>query len=1444
MHNRLVGVLAIAFGLVCTTSVQAQNHTNTNSGLLNSASTFKATSDGADTTSDTKPAAAANNAASSARAIPSSFGATNLTNGISKFFGGSSQNNGSGQSGNTGSAAGNANNSNTSRTSSPSKSGASSNLGTFGGSNLLSGISSAFGTSASSAASAASGAVSSASQNTNPLQTIGQNNSISAMNKAYGQRYPWVNQVYGQPYLNPTTGQPLPGTINFPSLVGPLITNYPPTPAPIVPSTAFQQNWTNQFFKATGGAPSSAFPSGVVLEQQQSVAAIMTAQSVQYPENVANQARATLTAQATMMGNTAGEGAKASAAGAIDFCSKFLRNFTVEPNNVWNQLRNNIFMPMAILLLLPGAVLAQVNAIVAAGSPVINNVKPFDGILRSIVAIFLIPGTYLVVNWGIDLSNSITYTISSEYQQLFGSDMYKDALCAEIRAFPVRTPTEDQGAGQAPTWPNGNVDDTTSLESNLIDNKQDDPCSGTYSTNPAKTDESMPASATGVRFAAFSTNYTLTATWNILCAFQVAYLYYLFLVGPVVAALWVWPIKMFRDALPAWIQGVITLCFWSLFWNTTILIIACFKGIDDTGTIYISALNFLATACVKFGFDFGMLVMNAGFQVGAMVQQQQQAQQQQQQPGQGQAQGQNPNQQAGPGVMDPSMNGMMASGGTPQPVPSEPTLGAGSGEGPGIQTASFTSSAGLLPALGHGFGPTGPVPVGLPPTATLAGFTGTAGASINSQTYQLGDYTLTSTAGEGGNSYTVQDLNGNVVAQFSDAALASSGSMPLTGDGSSAANLAWNRGSDGALRFSTDPTGSNWLKISSMHGVGAGFAGNGLQPGTPPVSLGTGDDNMIPVNAAGLSMFMSADGDSLYVPAANGGGGFDQYFLNGDGPTTLNIGGQQVTVNHGAHDGPGFSNTLQITDPRSQATESYGVSWNGSQAHVTHIDPSNPHAPFSSTLISNEGPDTVYRTMDPGGQQVQLAKVNADGIFTQYFDPGQNGALIGTSNTLYDETGALTTSYNGPDGTPVASTMCKMIGEGTFVDVLRDGQNNPISIQTKNVDPIDNSYSLSTDRFANGQRVSEQVLNYDPSGIMIGGTVTNFIDGRTTAVDSFTPSPNGGFSESMVRYDDAGAPFSQTSMTYGADGVLMSGNTTYARDSVMQQSITRDVDGSYTATFVDATGQVHVMAQMPQEFMESALSTKLPESDNFGSAASGTVTVNGGIVNAIGSSINDLTNGSVAAPAGQTVRTITPGATAHTVLNSLQNAVGSGTSSTLARPAGAGFSLQSLAGNLRSLGDGSCSIQAPLVLFARAESQSSMSTKAMAVPPVQNPWMMRHSMPMDDIAMPPREREKKSQQAPGPVPAWYAELIAIASLFDEGKIHEAHTALCSVAKSLDNCADIAYATALCNSYADMLRSKNQMQWCEYFRARLEYIRATASPRQQAVTEAQLETASV
>lgn len=303
------------------------------------------------------------------------------------------------------------------------------------------------------------------------------------------------------------------------------------------------------------------------------------------------------------------------AATAIDFVRSYLENFTTNGGNKWNRLRDNLFVPMALLLLLPGAVLAQVKSIVSQGFSVLGEVNPWEGILRAVVGIFLIPATYLIMNYGIDVANSFTKTIADQYQSIFHSDMYEDAFSGHVRAFPVRLPEENFTVIpniEATMFNYFGNSPLARLEGKLLAIKYYDPAVGLYIVPPDRAAETVPFLVNEARLMYNRINAGLAFAWTILCAVQQCYLYYLWFVGPVVAALWVYPMGQLRQAFPNWIEGVVSLCFWSFFWSTTILLMACFRGVDDTGTIVFTALNFLALGSVKFAFDFSGLVKDAG----------------------------------------------------------------------------------------------------------------------------------------------------------------------------------------------------------------------------------------------------------------------------------------------------------------------------------------------------------------------------------------------------------------------------------------------------------------------------------------------------------------------------------------------------------------------------------------------------------------------------------------------------------------------------------------------------------------------------------------------------------------------------------------------------------------------------------------------------------------
>lgn len=306
---------------------------------------------------------------------------------------------------------------------------------------------------------------------------------------------------------------------------------------------------------------------------------------------------------------------------AISFVLGFLKNFTAGGNQ-YVALHDKLFIPIAVLLLVPGAVLAQLRAIVAQGFSVLGEVSPWDGILRSIIATFLIMSSGLVLNYGIDVVNSLVQTVSSGYNQNFGSNMGSDAMAMHVRAHPIRLPMENYA-----TIPNirgimfnyfGSTPAAT-MEGSLLAVKYEDPAAGLYIVPPDRAPETVPFKVPFARVAFNEINCGLAIGWVILCAMQVCYLYYLYFMGPILAALWVYPSQMMRSAYPSWVEGIVSLCFWSFFWATTILLMACFRGCDDTGTVLCTALLTMALVSAKSAFDFVGLVKEAGREAGRVA---------------------------------------------------------------------------------------------------------------------------------------------------------------------------------------------------------------------------------------------------------------------------------------------------------------------------------------------------------------------------------------------------------------------------------------------------------------------------------------------------------------------------------------------------------------------------------------------------------------------------------------------------------------------------------------------------------------------------------------------------------------------------------------------------------------------------------------------------------
>lgn len=204
---------------------------------------------------------------------------------------------------------------------------------------------------------------------------------------------------------------------------------------------------------------------------------------------------------------------------------------------VWmvQQMYKGVFIPMAILFLLPGAVATQAMAMVKYGVNRTNDedtVNPFTGILRGTVALFLIPATQLIISYSIDVGNSLTYEVT-QFIQAETITQWADGLYN----------------------PNGKQSE-----------KQRQDSEGKETGMQAM-----------MRFGFGSISTLLNYGLMVLCAYQVVIVCYLMLMAPIAACFLAWPMgigQLFRPVFSNWLEALLNLVLWR-FWWCIILLCMC-----------------------------------------------------------------------------------------------------------------------------------------------------------------------------------------------------------------------------------------------------------------------------------------------------------------------------------------------------------------------------------------------------------------------------------------------------------------------------------------------------------------------------------------------------------------------------------------------------------------------------------------------------------------------------------------------------------------------------------------------------------------------------------------------------------------------------------------------------------------------------------------------------
>ncbi len=303
---------------------------------------------------------------------------------------------------------------------------------------------------------------------------------------------------------------------------------------------------------------------------------------------------------------------------------------------VWmvQQMYRFVFVPMALLFLLPGAVITQVKNFVAHGFSVNpEGSSPFEGILRSVVAIFLIPATQLIVSYSIDVGNSMAYSVRDwvDLQVIFDRvhemsynppiDNVDNAIKPPAGVGNGGGNTTGGGAapgggagggvggflsglfgglggllGQAWNWAMGLVGFGMGGEGLAANVPEED----TTHERQLWLSQILEAIFNGAMFVA---SQVLTA----MSAYQLVFMCYLFLLGPIAAALFAWPTVSqgkngkYNTIFGNWLSAVITLSLWRFYWLVILAVMT-------TRYIYVGQITDLQWEVAIFTCFLGLML--------------------------------------------------------------------------------------------------------------------------------------------------------------------------------------------------------------------------------------------------------------------------------------------------------------------------------------------------------------------------------------------------------------------------------------------------------------------------------------------------------------------------------------------------------------------------------------------------------------------------------------------------------------------------------------------------------------------------------------------------------------------------------------------------------------------------------------------------------------------
>lgn len=298
------------------------------------------------------------------------------------------------------------------------------------------------------------------------------------------------------------------------------------------------------------------------------------------PASQVNQARANALQNMACSASNAGEDALECLINALDGMSIHLINVANEDagspcgafaisktysNAVYmvQKMYKACFLPMVLLFLVPGALMTNTKTMIQFGllkGGDEDTVSPFTGILRSMIAIFLIPATQLIVSYMVDIGNSL---------QAACMPYVNTPLIVLWAEEQVQIFKSDQQGNPIKNLPNVAMA----------------PWRGKFAGMPIKGAIMEQVSGMDAALSELSNEclHLLSEGLTITHAFQVVMICYLFLLGPLAAAFFAWPgvgRDLFRKAFSSWVDGVVILSLWKFWWNIVLIVmtIRCESG--------------------------------------------------------------------------------------------------------------------------------------------------------------------------------------------------------------------------------------------------------------------------------------------------------------------------------------------------------------------------------------------------------------------------------------------------------------------------------------------------------------------------------------------------------------------------------------------------------------------------------------------------------------------------------------------------------------------------------------------------------------------------------------------------------------------------------------------------------------------------------------------------